>query len=132
MAKNLFNKKTLKNDVILAGVLLLIAFGLIVTLSLTKQKGDIVCVKIDGKEAYRYSINENVDTVIYTGDDNQGKNRIVIKNGRVYVADANCPDKICAEHRAIENANESIICLPHKIVVEIISNNGENQMDAAV
>ena len=32
---------------------------------------------------------------------------------------ADCRDQICVRHRAVSAVGESIICLPHKLVVEI-------------
>ena len=45
--------------------------------------------------------------------------RLADKDGSVTVQDADCPDKICEKHRAINRTGETIICLPHKLVVEI-------------
>ena len=33
--------------------------------------------------------------------------------------DADCPDQICVNHRAISRDGESIICLPNQTVVTI-------------
>jgi len=38
----------------------------------------------------------------------------------VDVIEADCPDKICVKHTNIKNAGETIICLPHKLVIEIV------------
>lgn len=57
-----------------------------------------------------------------SSSDNSGDNRniIVIEKGKVSVIDANCPDKICVEHKEIDSVGETIICLPHKLIVEIV------------
>ncbi len=132
MIKKLSDNKKIKNDIILVAVIIIVAAAGLLILNLAKEKGDIVSVKINGAEAYSFSINENVDTVIYTGENKTGENRLLIKNGKVYIFQANCPDKICVKHRAIENAGESIVCLPHKVVVEIISTETDIGMDMAV
>ena len=44
----------------------------------------------------------------------------------------NCPDKICVNHAAISKKGETIVCLPHKVVVEVVDENGTqdgNQID---
>ena len=48
--------------------------------NLLKTQGDYVSVKINGEEKYRYSLSENVDTVIYTGENNNQENRLIIEN----------------------------------------------------
>ena len=41
------------------------------------------------------------------------------------MTDADCPDKICVNHATISDVGESIVCLPHRVVVEIVSSDGE-------
>ncbi len=48
-----------------------------------------------------------------------GTNTIVIEDGSAYVTDADCPDKICEEMGKISKSGETIVCLPHKLIVEI-------------
>ena len=48
-----------------------------------------------------------------------GTNTIVIENGQAYMADADCPDKICEKMGKISKPGETIVCLPHKLIVEI-------------
>ncbi len=44
---------------------------------------------------------------------------------------ADCPDGICANHKPIHKTGESIICLPHKVVVTVISDkSNDNEIDA--
>ena len=126
MNKKLSKKRKLKNDVVLAVVITLLATAGLLLFNLLKTQGDYVSVKINGEEKYRYSLSENVDTVIYTGENNNQENRLIIENNQAYVVSANCPDKICVGHRPVSNVNESIVCLPHKVVVEIVSDEAEN------
>ena len=35
--------------------------------------------------------------------------------------------QICADHKAIEKSGETIVCLPHKVVIEIQSEDGKEQ-----
>lgn len=56
-----------------------------------------------------------------------GRNIIRIMNGGVSVEDADCPDKICLKQGFINKSGQSIICLPHKLVIEIIGNTKEEK-----
>lgn len=129
--KKLSDNRKLKNDIILAVVIVIIATAGLLLFSLTKTQGDYVSVKIDGMEKYRYSLSENVNIEILTGENNQ-VNRLVIENGQAYIAEADCPDKICVGHKPVKNVNESIVCLPHKVVVEIVSAASEDAPDVIV
>ncbi|MBQ9155690.1 MAG: NusG domain II-containing protein [Eubacterium sp.] len=65
--------------------------------------------------------------VVNTGDG--WENILKIEDGRVSMVKADCPDKICVDHKPIRNVGETIVCLPHKLVVEIIDEGGVEQTD---
>ena len=46
-------------------------------------------------------------------------NTVVINGGHVYVSEATCPDKLCMSMGEINSTDEQIVCLPHKLVVEV-------------
>jgi len=46
-------------------------------------------------------------------------NTVEIKNGRVHMHDAKCPDKLCVNQGYIDKSGESIVCLPGKVVVSV-------------
>lgn len=46
-------------------------------------------------------------------------NLFSVSDGSVRMEVADCPDQICVHHIPIKGGGESIICLPHKLVVEI-------------
>lgn len=58
-------------------------------------------------------------------------NLLVVDEERVWMQAADCPDQICVHHIPIMGSGESIICLPHKLVVEIMSEpvNEEETLD---
>lgn len=58
----------------------------------------------------------------------QDYNVIMYREGKISMIAANCPDKICVHHIAVSSAGESIICLPHKLVIEIIGEK-EHELD---
>ncbi len=106
----------IRNDVILG--LSLIAVGVIlwmVTAAFGK-KGERVTVLIGGIERETYSLSENLSRLIETED---GKNLLVIKDGVAFITEADCPDLICAKHKGISRDGETIVCLPHKLVVRV-------------
>ena len=56
-------------------------------------------------------------------------NLLMISDGTAFVSDADCPDKLCVKQRAISRNGESIICLPHKLVIRIVAKE-ESRLDA--
>ena len=98
----------------------------------TKVQGNRVVVKIDGEVTQSYSLSENAEFEIKTGKNNENINVVVIENGKVRVTEADCPDGICQEYRPISYVGETIICLPHKVVIEIVGDNEDIDLDVAV
>lgn len=45
-----------------------------------------------------------------------------VKDGRICVSKSDCPDKICEKTGFISGSRQSIVCLPNRISVRIISN----------
>lgn len=89
-----------------------------------KQRGQFVKITRNGSVIGEYSLYK--DGVI-TIEGDGGENTLTIKNGKADMSDADCPDKICVSHKPISKTGESIVCLPHKIVVEIISNDSKKE-----
>ena len=106
-----------KRDFILIGVLLVIALaGLAVTRLLQHQSGASVTITVGGEVYGTYPLNHSSEIEI---SDDKGYNKVVIENGSVHMEDADCPDQYCVQHAAIRSSHETIICLPHELVVEI-------------
>lgn len=105
-----------KKDLILIAVILLIAgLGLIAVRYFQRDTGAVMTAYIDGEEYDSYSLDE--DQVVEINE--WGYNRFVIKDGYVYMEEADCPDQYCVKHAKIHLKNETIICLPHYLVLEI-------------
>lgn len=58
-------------------------------------------------------------------------NIFICKDGRIQMLQSSCPDQICVHHTEISKTGESIICLPHKLVIEI-SGTDEDELDGVV
>lgn len=110
--------KIKRNDIILIALFLIIAMGIMAFLSITRTDGAIVTVKVNNEIVGTYSLNE--DITVQIGDNNY--NVLVIENGKARISEASCPDLLCVNQKAISYNGESIICLPNKVVVEIIGN----------
>lgn len=108
-----------KNDFILIAVIIIMCIASIILFRIISTEGDYAVINRNGAEYARYPLSS--DRVVRIGEDGPGYNVINIEDGKVYISDADCPDRICADHRAISRTGESIICLPHKLSVTIES-----------
>ncbi|SHH82581.1 NusG domain II-containing protein [Clostridium grantii] len=87
-------------------------------------------IQVNGEIYKKINLTEGAnDTVSLETED--GKNIIVVEGFNVYMQEADCPDQVCVEGGAITKIGESIICLPHKVVVEI-KGTGTSEVDAVV
>ena len=124
-------KKThkLRNDLILIGGLLVVFVLIGLAFWLLRGTGDTVVVEVDGKTYGTYSLSVDRTVEIRTGENGKELNLLVIKDGKAYVETATCRDRICAAHKPISREGESIVCLPHKVVITVKSSGGEPAPD---
>ena len=78
------------------------------------SKVDTAVVTLDGVEVCRLPLD--VDT---TREINGGTHLIIVESGSVRVAEADCPDGICAQHLPISKNGQSIVCLPYRLVITV-------------
>ena len=97
-----------------------------------RDSGNVVEVTVDGEVYGVYSLSENITCEIRTGKNDESINRFVIADGKVYMQDASCPDGICVAHRPIFRDGESIVCLPNRVVVTVITQETEDSADIVV
>ncbi|MBR5565792.1 MAG: NusG domain II-containing protein [Roseburia sp.] len=123
-------QKTKKNDILLIGVILVLALAAYVGVSIfqdaTTHNAEAL-VLIDGEEYGRFPLDTDVVERIELPDGSY--NVLVIEEGKADVTEASCPDGICVNHRAVSRQKQSITCLPNKLVVEI-RNGEESDVDA--
>ena len=118
-----------KKDGLLIGAILLVCLISYVLIQfVVKKDGDVVLIKVDGEVKHQLELNK--DTELMVSGYNCGENQVVIKDGAVYMSDADCPDKLCVNMGRISKTGETIVCLPHRVVVEI--SGGESSIDSVV
>lgn len=67
----------------------------------------------------------------YTVQTQAGYNIVTIQDGFADVTEADCRDSVCVESKRISKTGETIVCLPHKMVVSI-EGDTEQEIDAVV
>lgn len=111
-----------KNDVILGGGILVIALVLFLVMHLTRNEaGNQIRIMVDGEVYGTYSLEKNQVIEVKEKD---FYNRIRIQDGAAYMEEANCPDGYCEEQGKISGRTQTIVCLPHKLVVEVLDADG--------
>lgn len=116
-----------RSDIILAAIILIIAAAGLLYMNYTKATGDMVVITVDGKVYKKLPLNK--DATVEIEGVGGGKNKLVIKDGHADMVDASCRDKLCVKQNDIQNDGETIVCLPNKVIVEIVSSK-ESEVDA--
>ena len=113
--------------ILLAGILVLCVAAILV-MHVTRQPGAYVRISQDGEVVHKFPLNE--DRTIPYDTVSGGHNVVTISGGQVTVSEANCPDQICVRHAPIQTTGDTpIVCLPNRLVVEIIGPADPNQPD---
>ena len=109
-----------RNDILLLiSILLLAVLSFTAYRFLNRKPGDVVQITVDSKVVKTLPLDTDVSYTVRTA--NQGENIIQIKEGTACVSEANCPDKLCVHQKKISKQGENIICLPHKLVISVLS-----------
>lgn len=109
-----------KKDFLIVAIVLLLAGALALVFHFTGgETPGAVQVKVDGKVIGTYSLAESRAIPL---DTKYGHNELIITNdGEAYMKEADCPDRYCVEQGRISKTGETIVCLPHKLVVEAVA-----------
>ena len=108
-----------KKDIILViSILLVAALVFAGNRIINSDKGDMVEIYVDNKLYKEVSIDKEQKIEI---ERNKAKNVLLIHNKGVEMIEANCPDKVCVNTGFISKPGESIVCLPHRVNVKIVS-----------
>lgn len=121
--------KRYRSDIILISVVLLTGVFALAFQRLSMKTGRTVKVYLDGKEIKSFSLDEDTEYKIVGVSDSEGQsdgsdefeeyNILVIKGRKAYISEADCHEQICVKHNAISKTGETIVCLPHSLVIEV-------------
>ena len=114
------SKKKLFGDLVLILSLLFVGILVFLIIELTKTEGSTVSVTVNGESVAEYSLSEDGEYPI-----NGGTNILIISDGKAYLKEANCPDKLCVNQGKISMSGERIVCLPNKVMIEILGEGDE-------
>lgn len=107
---------------ILSSFLPLLLFSQTQTATATTKQA---VLRVDGKEIRSFDLVEGQKTYTYRYEDPDGDyNLIEVDGDRIRIKEANCGDQICVRRGWAKKNGETIVCLPHKLVIEITATEG--------
>ena len=84
---------------------------------LTSPPKDTVRIVSDGEVLYTIDLSKAEDRTIVIPC-GEHSNTVEIRDHRIRVKDADCPDKTCVRMGWLNSAAAPIVCLPHHLVIE--------------
>ena len=91
----------------------------------TAQGATAVITDAD-KKTYEMPLDKDA-TITVTSD--LGTNVIEVKDGRVRAKEADCPNQDCVHQGWISKPGQQIVCLPHKLTVDIVDEGAQADYD---
>ena len=110
---------------ILLAAVLLAGFGLSLFLMRDAGRASRAEIRSHGKVLCVVDLNVNQE---FTVSNEDGVNVITVRDGKIAVTDADCPDHYCMA-RGFCAAGPGIVCLPNRLVIRFVE---ETDVDAAV
>lgn len=117
------------NLILVLAIAAIACVGLVATrLMGANTNADTATVVIrDGEQnVYELPLSQNTTKSVTT---DLGTNLIEIKDGRVHVEEADCPNQDCVHQGWIDAAGQQIVCLPHKLTVDIVDESAKTTYD---
>lgn len=107
-----------KADIVLFFVLLAVGLTISWASLNSGQTGEKVRISVGGETYGVYDLAQ--DRTIQVRQ-NGHTNNIIIEGGHVSMASSDCANQVCVNTGAIYLAGDSIVCLPNRVMVEILS-----------
>ena len=124
-------------DVLLISIVLIAALAFLVPrwLSNDADKGGPgkelkANITVDGKLFKTVTLTKEEQTIEVRTE--RGYNILKVHEYGIEMFDADCPDQVCLGFGFITLPKQTIVCLPHRVLVEIASGAGEDEVDGYV
>lgn len=124
-----------KLDIVLIIFLILFSFIFIVKdkFFASNSNDKYIAISVDGKEYKNLEFKDK--TYIYPLKTKYGFNKIEIAKDYVRVLEADCPNKLDVLQGKIHSINQSIVCIPNRMIIEIKSKSDKKdseELDAVI
>ena len=116
-----------KAVLVLAAIVLACAALMLIRGAMTSEN-KIAAVYLDGKVIREIELDKLTEPIEFDITENGNTNRVRAERGRIRMISADCSDKVCVNQGWIDNGAVPIVCLPHKITIEI--KGGSPELDA--
>ncbi len=81
--------------------------------------GTVAVISVDGEEYERIDLSKAEQSYDFVIETKYGSNTVHVEPGGISVTEADCPDGVCVRQGVIVSGGMPIICMPHRLVIEI-------------
>ena len=112
-----------KHWIALLAAILFVCLGISLAMTLSSPAGQ---ARITSCGQVIRTVDLRVDQE-FTVTCDAGSNTVTVRDGKIAVTSADCPDRYCVE-MGFRNSGTQIVCLPHRLIIEFV---GEEAVDFA-
>ena len=98
---------------------LVAAAGLLLYGKLGRGEGMVAVVSVNGEVLERIDLSKVREAYEFEVTTPYGNNTVRVEPGAICVTHADCPDQICVFQGRLTGSGIPIICMPHRLVIEI-------------
>ncbi len=81
--------------------------------------GTVATISVDGEVIEKIDLSKVKESYEIEIDTEYGHNVILVEPGAISVLEADCPDQICVKQGKMTGGGVPIVCMPHRVVIEI-------------
>ena len=101
----------------------MILIGSLLYFVLGNTGGTIAVITVDGEELDRIDLSRVKESYDFEIRTEYGSNTVHVEPGGISVTKADCPDLICVHQGKITGGGIPIVCMPHRLVIQIEGGN---------
>ncbi|WP_059049827.1 NusG domain II-containing protein [Paenibacillus senegalimassiliensis] len=127
-----------RGDILLIGLIVAVALVFLVPRWLGNNTSEnnhnneerVAKITVDGKLFKTVALTGEEQTIDINTE--FGYNQLKVHSYGIEMIDADCPDKVCLTFGFIDRNGGTIVCLPHKLMVEVVATGGGDDVDALI
>lgn len=118
-----------RGDILLIGLVVIVALAFLIPRWFEPSEKNhnetprVAKITVDGKFFKTVELTKEEQTIDVKTK--FGYNNLKVHDYGIEMIDADCPDKVCLSFGFIERNGGTIVCLPHRLMVEIVGAPGE-------
>lgn len=87
-------------------------------------------VEVNGREVHRFVLSDGQPRREIRVEGMNGPSTVVIEDGRAFMLESTCRDKICIGMGRVDSSGQSVVCLPNRVVIRIVGSRKPSSVDS--